>query len=869
MTQNSKDDTLLSKSAPSPKFMETVFGASFFKATDREETKTPVWQEGSGESKQDETAGSKISPSTALNILPVSQNEVVSKKQRPRSKSMQRWTSYSTCKPYTQTNGSGIRINTPKIFDLYPDSLPYIQAHPEQLCRSLDFESNNLAHKPSKQILKSNIPQSSTLTAALNAASSLSELDSSSKHSLEKYKHDMTTATKQSLSSLSANTLASSTSPTTTVSSKKNKKNLTLETLHTRGISDAPNLSSACSFTDSTSSCTSSASGRLPTSPFVSPPFYKNSFDPDLSLSPSKLSNSSKPVPVPRSKNLSDDPYNSHKTLESSTFSKTHIKRSSTPSSLRKVLNIDIDDAETDTSQEIVLKQNHSNTQSYSLYFLSGHKYITPPGRRSRYSNGTLGTDSSAHSEFDDDECESNSSDLSPAFSGNHSRKASLNTESTSGTPEGSVSALGLIDERFSSSRVKQSIHDELKLAKTKGDLQIKQLLEQLYQKFDGIVDEKQNMNLSNDSIPLDVIPECSSRQHKPPKEFSRPKSWPPAALTSSHVTLLTRIESLARQILDVGIEDLDQKGKATEIMAELQQLLDEQKALAVGNILVEDFLASLVWIFAPCARLVGDLQKIKEERVVFDTSDLIRVETPTILEFTSPFRPTSPLRNECSQNTSPELALSRPLFTPPILNTIPASPIQNKSQSLPPSPIKALQSPVATISPLSESTNLSRTPSKNMKLQPMSAESGVASKLLNSRIAGSPPFLEKRRVSEGAIQMRSTSLIQQAAMDDSIVHTRAGSDIDQVFLNGNLEKELMLRRGNLERTPTKPKEHRKSGRQVINFFKSLKLTMSSGTNSFSTPFDTPPQTPTRTGGTSSENTAYRPRLDREQSRKS
>ncbi|ORX91061.1 hypothetical protein K493DRAFT_54104 [Basidiobolus meristosporus CBS 931.73] len=437
------------------------------------------------------------------------------------------------------------------------------------------------------------------------------------------------------------------------------------------------------------------------------------------------------------------------------------------------------------------------------------------------------------------------------------------------------MSALGLIDDKFSSVHVKQTIYEELKLAKTKADAQIKQLLKQLYQNFEGSDDEGQGIELpdvhdskSTQSMRLDIIPENSSRQRKPPKEFSRPKSWPPTALASSHVTLLTRVESLARQILDVEVEELDQQGRAGEIMSSLQQFLDEQRALSVGNALVDDFLSSLVWIFAPCARLVGDLQKINEDRVVFDTSDLIRVETPTILEFTSPFRPTSPLRNECSQSPTPEPILSRPLFTPPVVNTIPASPVHHKAQSLPPSPTKTPQTSSATISTLSASPTLSaQTSLQNSRLQGTLTD---PSRIRSPVFSESPPFLEKRRVSESAILMRPSRLMHHnTTMEAEARRSKAGSDIDQVFLNSNLERELMLRRGNSDRTPTKPKEHRKSGRQVINFFKSLRLSMSSGSSSLSTSSDTPPQTPTRTSDPSSEKNLFRPQLDREQSRKS
>ncbi|KAK9727887.1 hypothetical protein K7432_001456 [Basidiobolus ranarum] len=876
MIQDKKEDTMLSKSAPTPKYLDSIagiFGGLPFNATIEENLPNTEKKESSSETSSSnhnnqlciKNPNDKISTKhfplrieTTSNISSIPKDllpdKMTDKKNRPRSKSVQRWTSYSTCKPYTQANMSNIRLNTPSLFEIYPNSLPLSQKSSKLSHKTVEFMPSDLTRKSSKLISKSSRVRSSTLTAALNAASLPSNVDTSSINNLERYKCAMSTTAKQSLMSLGGGALVLPTYSEIIPASTKNRKNLTLENLYTRNTSDGPNISSACSLTDSTSSCASSGSGKLPVSPFVSPSSFKSIFEPDL-----KPSVSSKPVPVPKVKNPMDDPFSAtclHKTPEPSVFSKTHAKRPSTPSSLRNVLSIHGSDAEEDTNQ--------------------GHRYIISPGEGSKVATETPGTDSSTHSEFDDDECESNSSDISSIFSGNRFRKASLITESISKTPEDSFSALGLIDERFSSSRVKQGIYDELKIAKVKADLQIRLLLDQLYQTFDETVSVNLCEDISDgigmrpiDHVHLDTISKNSTRLSKPPKEFSRPKSWPPTVLNSSHVMLLARIESLARQILDVTVNDLDQEGKAGEIMAHLQQLLDEQRALAVGNAQVEDFLSSLVWVFAPCARLVGDLHKIKSERVVFDTSDLIRVETPTILEFASPFRPTSPLRNEYSQeDTSPVLTMTQPLFSPPVLNTIPASPVQPKSQVLPHDPTQNLQMPRTTASILATSPTLAvLTPIQSPRPQPTLTKAIVTSRILDSH---SPPLLEKRRVSEGAVQTHSSSLLHRSAvMDDNIIHMRTGSDIDQVFLNRNLEKELMLRRGNSDRIPVKAKEHRKGGRQVLNFFKSLKLTMSGGTNTFSTPLETPPHTPTGLNITHGENSLCRPRLDREQSRKS
>jgi len=68
---------------------------------------------------------------------------------------------------------------------------------------------------------------------------------------------------------------------------------------------------------------------------------------------------------------------------------------------------------------------------------------------------------------------------------------------------------------------------------------------------------------------------------------------------------LLTRIDRIARRILKTVVHDLLHFNVAVEIMKELQELMESQRNMAVGNADAEDLLTKLVYVFADVARAV------------------------------------------------------------------------------------------------------------------------------------------------------------------------------------------------------------------------------------------------------------------------
>jgi hypothetical protein len=68
---------------------------------------------------------------------------------------------------------------------------------------------------------------------------------------------------------------------------------------------------------------------------------------------------------------------------------------------------------------------------------------------------------------------------------------------------------------------------------------------------------------------------------------------------------LLTRIDRIARRILKTVVQDLLHFNVAVEIMKELQELMEAQRNMAVGNADAEELLTKLVYVFADVARAV------------------------------------------------------------------------------------------------------------------------------------------------------------------------------------------------------------------------------------------------------------------------
>ncbi|CAG8563126.1 13629_t:CDS:10 [Dentiscutata erythropus] len=110
-----------------------------------------------------------------------------------------------------------------------------------------------------------------------------------------------------------------------------------------------------------------------------------------------------------------------------------------------------------------------------------------------------------------------------------------------------------------------------------------------------------ESISLHGDNKPRNILPKRKYSE----KRMIRSYSWPPTILTSSHTHLLTRIDCIARRILKTAVNDLIHFNVAVEIMKELQELMESQRKMAVGNADAEELLTKLVYVFADVARAV------------------------------------------------------------------------------------------------------------------------------------------------------------------------------------------------------------------------------------------------------------------------
>ncbi|CAG8642211.1 10228_t:CDS:2, partial [Dentiscutata heterogama] len=103
-----------------------------------------------------------------------------------------------------------------------------------------------------------------------------------------------------------------------------------------------------------------------------------------------------------------------------------------------------------------------------------------------------------------------------------------------------------------------------------------------------------ESISLHGDNKPRNILPKRKNSEKRMIRSY-----------TSSHTHLLTRIDCIARRILKTAVNDLIHYNVAVEIMKELQELMESQRKMAVGNADAEELLTRLVYVFADVARAV------------------------------------------------------------------------------------------------------------------------------------------------------------------------------------------------------------------------------------------------------------------------
>ncbi|ORX45050.1 hypothetical protein BCR36DRAFT_121041 [Piromyces finnis] len=110
-------------------------------------------------------------------------------------------------------------------------------------------------------------------------------------------------------------------------------------------------------------------------------------------------------------------------------------------------------------------------------------------------------------------------------------------------------------------------------------------------------------------------------------------KSWPPSIFTSCHTKLLIKIEQVIADILKTPAEKYIGTSVAINFMKELNDLINEQKSLVVGDPEVEDILTKLLYVYAPVVRIsefynqyISSIEKLESDEL-----ELIKMNKPNI----------------------------------------------------------------------------------------------------------------------------------------------------------------------------------------------------------------------------------------------
>jgi len=100
-------------------------------------------------------------------------------------------------------------------------------------------------------------------------------------------------------------------------------------------------------------------------------------------------------------------------------------------------------------------------------------------------------------------------------------------------------------------------------------------------------------------------------------------KSWPPSLFTSGHTKLLFKIEQVVTTILSTPAEKYIGTSVAIDFMKSLNDLINEQKSLIVGDPEVEDILTKLIYVYSPVVRIsefynqyINSIEKLEYDEI-------------------------------------------------------------------------------------------------------------------------------------------------------------------------------------------------------------------------------------------------------------
>ncbi|CAG8437191.1 10667_t:CDS:10 [Ambispora gerdemannii] len=340
------------------------------------------------------------------------------------------------------------------------------------------------------------------------------------------------------------------------------------------------------------------------------------------------------------------------------------------------------------------------------------------------------------------------------------------------------------------------------------------------------------NINNSNDTNITTTV-----NAIRPKKSIERrmvhSNSWPPTVLASSHTILLTRIDRIARRIVKTQIHDLIHSNIAVEIMKELQELMELQRKMAVGNADAEELLTKLVYVFADVTRAVEALNHPF-------------AETNTELSGDGANDGGATTTSEWSSVPSPLPSPSLPLtpITPPFYP--PPTQIRRKSSAS--EIVETLNAPTGTSTTANSGQKyMSLLPPAPTYSSPLARHMSIPSPIINSVSFNSLKFDQRRASANEAIFESPIMYVPppRPSMDDNMMtwNSLMRKEVEQYLheeMNREIDFDILRKQHNGE---AEPKKSKKKGRPVMNFFKSLKNAFHSPTSSSST---SPTGSPTR-----------------------
>ncbi|ORY54026.1 hypothetical protein LY90DRAFT_507902 [Neocallimastix californiae] len=139
--------------------------------------------------------------------------------------------------------------------------------------------------------------------------------------------------------------------------------------------------------------------------------------------------------------------------------------------------------------------------------------------------------------------------------------------------------------------------------------------------KYATVQNTKVNKNISNSVTNNNEVFEFYL---KPKIHQIYSKSWPPSIFTSSHSKLIYKIEQVVTDILKTPAEKYIGTSVAIDFMKMLNELINEQKSLVVGDQEAEDFLTKLLYLFSPIVRISEFYNQYISsiERMEYDDND-------------------------------------------------------------------------------------------------------------------------------------------------------------------------------------------------------------------------------------------------------